>query len=971
MTGALRDFQVPTLHLVVADDQLVWQEQLKTFFATRIEQWGFYRTGQFRFELHCCGSFEGFKKITGDLLLTGDLVYVIADLIMPRHEADQVLDRNLWKDLILWCLDAKHDPLGAGKRFEFCLISADERLLNDLYDDPRHGASLRRNGVKRVYKDQIEKDNEVGLRKIWEDLRSFLFENVLFCTVPETWDGASETIIWFGRDETLLRLLEKADEIAKRRSENGDFYVAFADACGYEELWFRLCCHLRGLNHPQIHNLAETKWRSEELRHDLQSPPPALLLSQIRGSYEDGHKIFDRLQEYQFFSALDRSGGLACFQFPDLDSDIDAERLLKPKENDVLQASFTRVHGQGAPFGSEGWQYRDSDRIIRFPDYDALKEAGVIRATIAFSVKQCQKKHGLEGMEVDPEVLEILAEIPWNEPQARGLDGLSMAISLAYENAMARKAQLGSEIEISFFPEEVQNHFNSNSGFAIRGRRLVRVLDQHWRGGWSTSTPEAMEKQFPVAVAGLVQIYDLFEGLQRLIELATQQHGRLEFTEEFPFNDFEALKYAYEFLLKIFSSPDKLQKQITEFRRYEHDRNWSDYFPSLEAREDWSEIIQHVTFIWPYGKFRLPTPIDDYLRYSGVIADIYREMDKVLPRHPDLQSRWQDLETQRRELEEELQEREVQRRAARRYAREGRSQPVLMLLGARVDERKLRFTTTLQSFLFFNAALAVCENLGRFGGDYSSTGDVKQFLRRPELGNAIRVLREYRGKLVTGGRLDESIFRRWTDEWPQSGKQHDAALVIARVAVKTLADHRFSDRLEDRYRELLGRLSNLMQSPPRCPINDVLDFIGMLRISYDKNWTESFWDENIEETHDALRGFVLATTDPAFRFGRVSDEGDHLLIWSRNNLVTTEAGPETAGFKGRLCAFDATGCFPIDDLIRINPIGFSPFAYTAEKWLDLTSTDSDSRPEASVDWLPNEEERKSSAVWRWTYEWAP
>jgi hypothetical protein len=31
MMDALRDFQVPTLHLVVADDQLVWQEQLTAF----------------------------------------------------------------------------------------------------------------------------------------------------------------------------------------------------------------------------------------------------------------------------------------------------------------------------------------------------------------------------------------------------------------------------------------------------------------------------------------------------------------------------------------------------------------------------------------------------------------------------------------------------------------------------------------------------------------------------------------------------------------------------------------------------------------------------------------------------------------------------------------------------------------------------------------------------------------------------
>jgi hypothetical protein len=64
------------------------------------------------------------------------------------------------------------------------------------------------------------------------------------------------------------------------------------------------------------------------------------------------------------------------------------------------------------------------------------------------------------------------------------------------------------------------------------------VDSQSAAGGWfvcSTSIGAAAEHfntgghggAIPVAVAGLVQTYDLFEGLQRLIELATQQHGRL------------------------------------------------------------------------------------------------------------------------------------------------------------------------------------------------------------------------------------------------------------------------------------------------------------------------------------------------------------------------------------------------------------------------------------------------------------
>jgi len=973
MTDEFGDFRPPTLHLVIADDEAYWQDQLKDFFAARIDEWSIYRTGQFRFELHCCGSYEEFTEITGGLLRSGDLVYATADLIMPYHKADEAVDRSVWKDLILWCLDREDDPSGVGERFQFCVISGDDQKLADLYEDPRHGVALKRNGVKRVFKQQINQINkDVELWKIWEDVRNFVLDNIRFCTVPETWGGTTQTIVWFGRHEALFRLLEKADEIARRR-EKSDFYIAFADACGYEEQWFRLCCHLKGLERPQVRNLAETNWRDDGWRGDLQNPPSALLLSHIRGSHDLRHKVYDRMQEVDFFNALDDAGGLACFQFPDLDSDIDAERLLQPKEKDVLEACFTRVYGHGAPFGGEGWQYRDSDHIIRFPDYATLKAGGVIRATIAFKVMQCQTKHGLFGVSVDPEVLEILAEIPWNESPARGLDGLNMAVDVAYENASERKGQLGRYVDLGFFPKEpVQNHFGSSRGFAIRGRRLVRLLDRHWGGGWSTLPAEAVEKQFDVASAGLDQIHELFESLQRLMELANQlqtNHGLIEFPEDFPLADFEALKDAHEFLLRIFISPDALRSRVTEFRRFEKDRNWPDYYPSLEAREDWREVIEHVRFIWPYRKFRLPTPIDDYLRSSGVIAEIYREMERVLPRHPDLELEWQNLETQRRALEEELQEREVQRRAARRYAREGQSQPVLLLLGARGDEN-LRFTTTLQSFLFFNAALAVCENLHRFNGDFCSTGDVKKFLERAELGKAIQMLRDYRQKLREERRLQDSVFRRWVDEWPQSGRQEDAARVIARIAGRTLADTVFSKRLKSDQKDLLRRLSGLTQAPSRCPVDDMLDFVGMLRNTFDKQYAQRFWVEQIEDIHDALRGFVLATTDPDFRFGRVSEDGDHAQFWSRNRMEDGDGVP-AGQFKGRLCAFDAHSCFPIDDLIRINPDDGSPFAYwSAEKWLDLTSTDAAFRPEADSEWLPKREERKSSAVWRWTYGWS-
>src|SRR5256885_652229 len=105
---------------------------------------------------------------------------------------------------------------------------------------------------------------------------------------------------------------------------------------------------------------------------------------------------------------------------------------------------------------------------------------------------------------------------------------------------------------------------------------------------------------------------------------------RIEFPQYFPLADFAAIKDTHKFLMRTFINPYALRSQIDEFRRHERDVNWQDNYPSLEAREDWRELIEHVQFTWPYWKFRLPTPLDDYLRSSGVIAEIYREMERVL-----------------------------------------------------------------------------------------------------------------------------------------------------------------------------------------------------------------------------------------------------------------------------------------------------------------------------------------------------
>lgn len=977
MTDEFGEFRRPSLHLVIADDEVYWRDQLANYLVGQIEEWSFHRTGQFHYQLHCCGSYQEFTEITGALTETGDLVYATADLVMPYHKTDEATDRTMWKQLIFWCLERERDPRGVGDRFQFCVISGQDQMLTELFQDARHGAALERHGVKRLFKRQLlnENEREVALQIIWDDVRAFVLSNLRFCTVPESWAGTASSLVWFGRHASLLGLLERADEVAQRRQQGeSHFYIVFADACGYEEQWFRLCCHLMGVERPQIRNLAEM-WRDDAWRKDLQSPPTALLLSHIRGSLDRGQYVYDHMREVEFFSALDKAGGFACFQFPEVESDMDVGRLLEPKETLVLEACFERVYKQRAPFTMKGRQYRESDHIIRFPSYDILKAAGVIRATIGYAVRHCQSKFDLSGIGIDPEVMEILAEMPWTEPRQHGLDGLTMAINVAYEKAATCRPSVGRYIDLTFFPRDpVQDHFGSSRGFAIRGARLVRLLDGHWSGGWSTLSAAETKEDFNIALEGLEQIHDLFESLQRLMDLAEQlqnDQGRIEFSDDFRLADFEALRDAHAFLLRIFKSSEILWQRVNEFARYRDDRNWRDNYPNLEARDDWREVIEHVRFIWPYRKFRLPTPIDDYLRSSGVVAEIYREMEAVLPRHSDLELQWQELETKRRALEEELQEREVQRRAARRYAREAHSQPVLVLLGQPRDGQKIRFTTTLQSFLFFHAAVAVCENVYRFAGAFCEPRIARQFLDRCELGLAVQVLRTYRDNLTKERRLQDSVFRRWVDEWPHAGRQDDAARVIGRIAASTLGDQAFRRRLTSGQKDVFRRLSELRHSPAHCPVTDVLTLMGWLRNMFDKNYAQRFWDKHLDDVHDAIRGFVLATTDSDLRFGHVSEDGERVRLWSRNG---TALEPPVGPLNGRLCLFDQQpgastySRFPIDDLVRISPDDNAPYVWSAGKWVDLTSTEAAFTAEAESEWLPKPEERACSSVWRWTYD---
>ncbi len=968
MTHHMDQFKRPTLHVVVADDEEQWSNLLENFFAEQVKKWSLCRTGQFEFKSYRRESINDFTETVEALLAQGDLVYATVDMKMPRKKGGLPGSAE-WERTVSWCLQHGRDS----QRFEFCVISAEEVMLDELFKHQKHGAELERKGIKRAYKKQIDESPEVALWRIWQDIRGFVLRHIRFCTVPDRPGAqAGETMVWFGTHNSLDQLLARTDEIAKSR-DKGALYVLFADPCGYEEDWFRLCCHLRGVDSPTVDNFAELNRRDEGWRDHLKSPPKALLLSRLENSRERGFDVHEEILDSGFLGRLAAAQNFVCVQFPEFATELAAS--LDEKEIAVLNACLNHVYGSGPPFEEgAGFPYKAHNQIVRLPSYETLKRTGVIRATIEFQAAQCQSRYpALRTMPLDPEVLEVLAEMPWDESE--GLDGLRMAIDRAYANADERKQDVGRFVDIEFFRRGgvVHKHFASSQGFAIRGRRLVHLLDRQWPIGPGTS-PSATLKDvtFGGALAGLTQMHVLFERLQQLVDLAKQlqrQDGSIVFPEDFPPTDFAAVKAAHEFLQRIFKAPGDLFARIEAFRRFEQDRTWRDAYPSLEVREDWRELIEHVRFTWPNSRFRLPPPLDDYLRWSGVVADIYLDLAKVLPRYPELKLQWQENERQRRAIEEEVQECEVQRRNAERHAREERSQPVLMILGQPEDEEQPVLTVTLQSLLLFNAFIAVCENVYYFDGQLANRNDGRELLTRPELGLSIRFLRNYLRRLQESGKISRSVFAGWTNDWPSKG-QNDAVRVIGAMSRNMLSDKEFGKSLTDEERRVVVALSELQRAGTECPVDTLLEFMGIIRNAFEKQGQREFLAKHGGDIRDCLRRFVFATTKPKVRFGQVTEDGRRATVWSRHKVVEVEMAKVATAHVGRTCVLIGDGhhpLFPIDDLIRIDVSDSSVLAHHGRKWVNLVHGQLLVKG-PDVSYLPSPEEVKDSAVWRWAHE---
>jgi len=140
MAGRDNPFLPPTLHLlIVDDDQDDWTPRIQKSFEDYLANWGPYRLGFFAYEPHHCRSKEGFQETTTRLLEAGELVYAAVDLILPRKDTDQKPDPTLWNKLIFWCLERIKATANRNQIFDFCVMSADQTALDELYSDAQHG----------------------------------------------------------------------------------------------------------------------------------------------------------------------------------------------------------------------------------------------------------------------------------------------------------------------------------------------------------------------------------------------------------------------------------------------------------------------------------------------------------------------------------------------------------------------------------------------------------------------------------------------------------------------------------------------------------------------------------------------------------------------------------------------------------------------------------------------------------------
>jgi hypothetical protein len=958
-------FERPTLHIVIAEDEKYWADRIEQTICEPVRQWSLCRTEQFFLQIHRCPTVQEFKETVEPLLKAHNLVYATLDMKMPaRRQATPsaremaIPDPQAGRRMVEWCLEQEGNMAWVAQSLEFCLISGEQTSLDSLYRESGLQAKLRRRGVKRVYKDAIDSGvvGDLSLDHLWPDIRNFVLKHIRFCTFPErlTKDDPETHphAIWFDPHEKPARLLVQADSISRKM---GGLYLIFADAEGYDVDWFRLVCHLRNVKGIAHDFRTVVSNMTEDWGDVFENLPEALLIRHMEDATNGGYDIRAEMKVRNFLArACDGEHGLVFVRFPFFATQVElGSKLPEAADRAILNECLSAVLGQSPRFDQGiGFAYADHEHIVAFPDYEKVLKPEVIRNTIAFQAACRAQQHGLGGVSLDPEVNEVMCEMPWNE---LGLHSLHNSVRVAYQNAADSRDRSGQRyVGVKDFKERsaVRLQYDGELGFRVRGRWLLHVLEQN---GLDHPGAGNTADDGPSALAGLEVIHDLFESLERLIQLQKRLEnapGGVRFGSDFSLEKFKALEAAHKFLKSMFDTPKRLHERMLEFRPHAATGDWMHYYPGLRRREGWLPLVQHIKFTWPFAQVPLHRAVDQYLSNSGVIYQILTEPQTVLDRyHQDLQSHWEKVEADRKDLMQRVHEREEQRRAAALYVRQHHSQPVVVHLdmpeaGPRHAVGML--TQALQSLTFFNAYLAICENKHRFGGKYCSPNLVDAASARIDLGPSVNLLCHYCEKLAEAGKLGASVFRYWSDGWPRRG-QLDALRVASSLARELLSVA--AEELTEEERKLFARIRDELPQADCCPISDILTFLCVKRNTFEKRdpqvllpYTSEIWD--------LMRRFVFATTAP-IRLGEVGSDVREARLWARRGPETVSLPADERLKAGDVWIFESarTGgkpprpLFPVGHYIRLHPSGNSVWTWYGQKrWANLSHVQGMSGP---------------------------
>ncbi len=963
----------PPVHLVLVDDDVHdWLPWLEAAAREHLAKWKPLQRGFFDLRVHTCLSQKSFLSKVRSLLGNEEPVYAAVDLILPRSDGDEVPDSYAWKEVIRWCIERRVDAENGGAAFQFCVMSHDLEKLRELYSDAEQGEALQRHQVRKLDKAQITQsvDSKAKLMPLWEDLQSFILDQIESAVVPEGGAGRTEwsRLIWFGEDPRLCELRNRAERVAA--DPKGGLYLLFSDGSGYAEDWFHLVRYLRSDDPDRrykVLNLATVRpFEDPDWHRSLREPPNDLLITGFDRFVVQGIDLGGVLEDSGLFDTIRSTDRRVFIQFPTVLSSGNAVKLsLDQEELAVLERCLDAVGVPTIEDLDRNLVHARNPRLLRFPRFSDLKAAGLTRRIIEHEVQQCQENLSLPGWDLDPELACVLAELPWRRRDG-GFSALRDAIRAAYRIAARGSEGAGEDLTvgIELFPhDQVKAAYAGPVGLELRGRRLFDLLTAR------KPLLPAQESLGSARLHGLEELLELYTGLRRLVDLQKrlESEGISTTTESLSPHHIRALQKAHEFLDQILGGPEYLADRIERFRRVVEDPTLQhleeEAYPSLKAREDWRELVERIQFVWPFDTFPLPVAVSDYLRHSAVVPEFTPDFPRILRRYPRLAAEWDEVEARRLELRQELQARENERWLAECYVREHDSQPVCVHLSDGVEPlhgQPHAFERAFRSFVLFNTHLAVCENRFAFDGRFLEEGQIEKTLHRVDLGSGLALLETYRKRLdhEAGSR---TVFSTWHDRWPKASEQLDAVR-LGRKLAKWLLSHRVIRESDD---GSVQRIADLSAESEELPVADFLDMFRLVRNELIKGGPDlDFWKEEGEDAWDLFRRFVSASSRKDVRLAFIPDDGGSVVFWQRHKPRSAPSG--LPGLLTVVAGSEAHPLFPIDDLVRADPETWSLWgAYSqGEDWLSLTR---DSRtklkPGPEVPWLPTQEAFRSSPLW--------